>query len=227
MLRRTQEAMYPHLTMLAGLAEESLHHGASALAVNTTWKEQAHARLASFNPIEMARYGRIDAGVRRAFEGGDLNPSLVVSAIRHPQSFIETFDLDQVETRRLIEQMSAQLTRIRRTAEAGRATVMVASVPFGVYVSAPMFATWQNRYGFELDRRMLVSDSPDEAIRRAAAGAGLPFYTVMPAFRARQGVPLYFELDGHLDARGHRFYAEQLAPAVESAVRELPRRCAS
>ena len=226
-LHRVEDTLYPHLTMLAGLVDESLHHRPNALSVNTTWKEQAQAGLASLSPAEKARYRRIDAGIRRAFEAGDLNPALIVSAVRHPEYFLATFELDRPETQGLIREMSDQLGRIRRAAESERARAAVASVPFGIYVSPWMFDTWRTRYGFELDPRMLTSNSPDEAIRLAADGARLPVHMVTPAFRAWSGPPIYFELDGHPNAAGHRLYAQQLAPAVAATLRALPPPCRS
>jgi len=128
-----------------------LHHGPSALSVNTTWKDQAHTILGTFNLDERARYARIDPGVRVAFESGDLNPALVQSATRHSEHFTETFDLGRPETERLVKEMSRQLARIRAVAGAADAEVLVVSIPFGIYVSRAMFDTWRNRYAFELD----------------------------------------------------------------------------
>jgi lysophospholipase L1-like esterase len=224
-LNRIEATLYPHLSLLVGLAGGSLYHGPSALSVNTTWKEQAQAMLGKFSPGERARYERMDPAIRRAFESGDLNPALVQSAARRPQYFMETFDLDRPETRALVEEMSRQLTRIRRVAESAGADVLVVSVPFGLYVSQAMFNTWRTRYGFGLDRRMLTSDNADDAIRMAAEKARLPTEVATPAFRGRDAAPFYFELDGHLNALGHSFYAEQLAPAVGATLRARPRRC--
>ncbi len=224
-LHEVAVTLYPHLTLLVGLAEDSLHHGPSALSINTTWKEQAQATLGKFNPGERARYERMDPVIRKAFEAGDLNPALVQSATRRPDYFMETFDLDRLETKALVEEMARQLARIRRVGAAAGAEILVVSVPFGLYVSQPMFNTWRNRYGFELDPRMLTSDGADTAIRIAAEEAHLPMRVVTPAFRERNGAPFYFELDGHLNAYGHRFYAEQLTPAVGATLRALPRRC--
>jgi lysophospholipase L1-like esterase len=50
---------------------------------------------------------------------------------------------------------------------------------------------------------------------------------VTPAFRAWSGTPIYFELDGHPNAAGHRLYAQQLAPAVAATLRALPPPCRS
>jgi lysophospholipase L1-like esterase len=224
-LHQAHATLYPHLTLLVGLAEDSLRHGPSALSVNTTWKEQAKAILGKFNPVERARYERMDPVIRRAFEAGDLNPALVASAARHPEYFMETFDLGRPETKALVKEMSRQLARIRVVAASAGAEVLVVSIPFGHYVSQTMYDTRRNRYGFELDPRMLTSEGADDAIRIAAEGARLSTRVVTAAFRERDSAPLYFELDGHLNADGHRFYAEQLTPAVGATLRALPRRC--
>lgn len=193
--------------------------------MNTIWAEQVRDILAGLSPAERARYEQIDGAIRHAFEGGNLNPSIIPAAIRHPEYFIQTFDLERPQTQALVRLMSAQFSRILRSAAPIRAAVVVASVPFGIYVSRQQFDTWQKAFGFTLDRRMLTSSSPDDAIRQAAVAAGVPFFAFTQAFRAMDGAPLFFMLDGHFTASGHRLYAEQLTPVVAAALAALPIGC--
>ncbi len=195
--------------------------------INTVWAEQAHDALSGFNPAEKDRYDKIDFEVRRAFESGNLNPSIIPSAIRHPEYFIEVFDVRREETQALIKQMSAQFSRIRNAAESDGGGMIVASMPFSLYVNRQEFEVRQNKYGFILDREMLTSNSPDDEICQAADGAGVPFYSFTEAFRKMDGTPLFFRLDGHLNASGHRFYAEQLAPDIATKLKGLGGKCAS
>jgi len=223
LLLNVEETLYPHLVLLVSHALDQ-RHAASSLTINVTWREQAQAILAKLDPVQRARYARMDSAIRRAFEGGDLNPALVQSAVRRPETFLEVWEIDRPETRSLIATMASHLRRIRTSADRAWARVVVASIPMGLYVDPMMFATWRDRYGYELDPRMLTSPAADEAIRLAAQEAGLPMETVTEAFRQHTGRRLYFELDGHLDSGGHRLYAERLAPAIAAA---LPARCRS
>lgn len=172
----------------------------------------------------MARYSQLDGALRSVFEAGNLNPSLVMSALREPDYFKATFDLEAPETQRLIEEMSVQLARIRAASMSERADVVAVSVPFGLYVSEAMFRTWRDRYGFDLDPRMLTSSAADDAILSAAARAGVSGHAFTTAFRDHDGAPFFFGLDGHLTADGHRFYAEQLRAAI-TATLERRARC--
>ena len=220
MLDPIARTLYPHLTA----AFDSRTHRTSLL-VNSIWEEEARRVLADLNPAEQTKYKQIDSEILRAFESGNLNPSIIPSAIRHPEYFIETFDLEQPQTRESIQLMSTQFSRIHRSAATVKAAVMVVSAPFGLYVSRQQFDTRQNRLGFTLDRRMLTSSSPDDAIRLAAVGAGVPFFAFTQAFREKDGTPFHFELDGHFNASGNRFYAEQLTPAAAATLQTLREGC--
>jgi hypothetical protein len=121
--------------------------------------------------------------------------------------------------------MSAQFSRILRSAASVKAAVIIVSVPFGIYVSQQQFGIRQKGFGFTLDPLMLTSSSPDDAIRQAAVGAGVPFFAFTQAFRAMDDASLFFELDGHFTASGHRVYAEQLTPVVAAALKALPTSC--
>lgn len=92
------------------------------------------------------------------------------------------------------------------------------AVPFGVYLARRPFEI-RRKLGFELDEIVLVSNEMDEAIRLAATAAGLQFVAVTEKFRTAQtDPPLFFELDGHLTARGHRLFADSIAAAVRGAI---------
>jgi hypothetical protein len=98
------------------------------------------------------------------------------------------------------------------------ARVMAVAVPFGAYVARRNFET-RRLLGFQLDESVLTSNEMDEAIRLAAMAAGIPFVTVTEQFRkARPKPALFFELDGHLTASGHRLLADSITPAIREAL---------
>lgn len=217
--------LYPHLLTLVGRTEASLNRRENELSANATWKEQAERSLAQLGPNEKRRYGSLDGTIRRAFEAGELNPALVMLGVHHPEYYLRTFDLDIRDVGTMIERMSKEFTRIRRAGERRSARVIIVSVPFGLYVNPYMFNTWKERYGFILDRRMLTSDSADQAIQRAAERVGLQFFAVTQGFRRHKDAQFYFELDGHFTPRGHRFYAKELTPIVARELHDLSARC--
>lgn len=55
----------------------------------------------------------------------------------------------------------------------------------------------------------------------ACASSGLRVLDVTEAFRARADeAPLFFELDGHLNSRGHEIFAHLLTPLLERHLSE-------
>jgi lysophospholipase L1-like esterase len=220
------KAFYPHL--LALLASRNYRTAALGEAsVGPTWAEQVSLILAGFGTAEKAKYAQIDRVIRSNFESGNLNPSIIFSAIHRPDYFIEAFDLEQPHTQELVRKMSLQLSRIRDHAAQGKAEVVFVSVPFGLYVSQQQFDVRQKGFGFKLVSDMLSSSAPDEAIRRSALSARVPFLAFTEAFRkmGAAGTSLFFTFDGHFNASGHRAFAELLTPAVAATLNALPSSC--
>jgi hypothetical protein len=91
-------------------------------------------------------------------------------------------------------------------------------MPFSLYVSHEAYDV-RKQYGFLVDKQMLVSDSPDKAIRMASEKAGLPFVTVTEDFRKHEDVHLFFHFDTHLNAAGHQFLGEELTPIIEEQIK--------
>jgi hypothetical protein len=114
----------------------------------------------------------------------------------------------------LIHNMASCLTKIKSLAQERGAEVVVVAVPFGAYVAKRNFDI-RRMLGFQLDESALTSSEMDEAIRLAASQAGLVFISVTAQFRAtRPEPPLFFELDGHLTAHGHRLLADSIAGGI-------------
>ena len=204
---------YPNLLSLARTITQR------SPAINQEWQREAKSILAEFNADERRHFERLDKLVKHAFLTGELNPYLIHTAIKDPRYFLQTFDLTQSDVKILIDEMATQLHRIKAVAAQHNARVLVVAVPFGIYVSPIEFETWRE-YGFLVDDDMLVSDSPDQAIRMASQKVGLPFVTVTDRFREHRGAHFFYELDGHFDVSGHQFYADQLTPILNGMFTE-------
>jgi lysophospholipase L1-like esterase len=199
---------------IAGLITAMFHEQ----SVVTEWKNEQERILAQFNPEERRRYEALDEIVKHAFMTGGLNPALIEAAIKHRVSFSQTFDIDTPYVRFLIDEMAKQLSRIKKTSDQYKAKMVVVSLPFGIYVNQYTFETWR-RYGFHVDREMLVSDSPDRAIRLACEKAGVSFFTVTDSFRRHEDSHFFYNLDGHFNAAGHQFYARRLTPIISETIK--------
>lgn len=160
---------------------------------------------------ERARFDAFDDVVKEAFLSGNLNPYMIDLAMKSPNFYTLTFDLEDPWTQTCIRRAGTQFARIRHAAEEHGAQVVVVSIPEGVYVNHDALINMR-RMGYDIPGEVLGSDAPDEGIRQAAASAGLKFISVTEAFLAQQdNTELFFELDGHLSPAGHRLMAEALA----------------
>jgi hypothetical protein len=191
------------------------------VVVTEGWRRQAQLILSRLSPEERKRYDDLDDEIRNAFVSGRLNPALVQLTIKHSEYWLRTLDISQPEVQTLIDAMSDQLIRIKKVAEHYDAKVLVISIPMGIYVNNEAFAE-EKRFGFLLDRAMLVSHSEDLAIKMAADKAGLQFFSETDQFRQHEDAPFFFKLDGHLNAAGHRYYADQLTLSVSRTLGVAP-----
>jgi lysophospholipase L1-like esterase len=204
----------------ARLLVERIEPNVGAERVRQVMRAQARRLAESFRGPERARYEALDAGLRARYLAGDLNPYLLMLAVREPDRFLPSVSVDHPVTRRHIRNVTAQLRRIR--ACSGSRPLLVVSIPAPIYVNAEDYASAE-RLGFRLDTRMLVNDDADEAIRLAAAAVGLQTWTCTRELRgAASARRLYFPVDGHFNAEGHRLYADWVAPLVEIRAQGFP-----
>jgi hypothetical protein len=183
------------------------------------WKKQVQDFIGQMEPAERKKFEGLDPAIRTAYREGGLNPGLLFYSIRYSSFLLDACDLDAPATRGEIDEMTVALRRIGEVAGRWGAAVVVLSIPYGPYASEQQLEA-AGRLGFAVRPEMLTTEAPDESIARACRGAGLPFVSVLREFRrrARSG-SLYFPLDGHLNAAGHRAYAELAAPALRAYIR--------
>lgn len=192
----------------------------SRQSVNVEWKAQAERVLQTLTPEERARFDRLDQEVRERFKGGELNPDLLQGSLKRPDYFLETWDTGRPAVRAMISTMGQALTDIREVAASNHAEVVVVSIPYKVYASRRDLES-SRRLGLDVAPEMFTSNAAGEAVGAACSDAGLRMFDLTEAFRAQAAAePLFFELDGHLNPRGHEVFARLLTPALESYLSE-------
>jgi hypothetical protein len=166
------------------------------------------------DPGDRQRFDRLAPDVRRRYLDGELNPGLLVIALKEPGYYAELADgltpRLEARARALVDELGS----IRAAAAQQNATVIVVSVPNRAYVSAPDVANVA-RLGFETRAGMWDWDRPDDVTRNAAKAAGIDAVVVTAAFRQQcRAAPCYFEFDDHLLANGHRALGELLVGPI-------------
>jgi hypothetical protein len=200
--------MYPNLLRLLGRLPPRQQ------SLSGLWKSEAQAIVETFTPQERARFDGLDEQVKRAFRNGELNPSLIQTSVKLPRYFLDTFRADGPEAQSLVSAVAVSLADIKKVAGQYGCEVIVVSVPLKVYAGREDLESCR-RLGFELNDEMAESDSPDRAAEGACRIAGLKFISVTDDFRkAADATHLFYEMDGHFNASGHRVFAELLTPRL-------------
>lgn len=187
---------------------------------NIEWtRNTAQEFLQKMSPEEKARYDRIDPQVRAGFETGRFNPYMVDLALKAPEVYNATLNLEDSWFRGTISGVAHHLKIIADVAESVGAQTIVTPLPDGPYVNDH---AWRNvqKVGYTLPEGMVESDAPEKAVAIAAEEAGLPCLSVAAAFKQHRTEPdLYFPFDGHMSAKGHTLFAETIAPQVAAVVK--------
>jgi GDSL-like Lipase/Acylhydrolase family len=215
LLRSGLKATYPHLVDLGKTLRPRL---AGEKEATEPWKREVADLIRGLTAEERSRFERLDGEVKGMFARGELNPQMLLSGLRRPDEMQKTLALEDPTVCAPIQEISAQLRRIKGYAEGARGRVVVVSLPNGFFVSRAMLDSYA-RMGFAVDEANLATTKMDEASRRAAAGAGLAFFDVTDVFRqAERGRRLFFRYDGHFNPEGQRLFAASIEPFVTAAI---------
>ena len=214
-LKSSLKATYPHLVDLGKTLRSG---GAGEKEATQPWKQEVADLIGGLSAEERARFDRMDGEIKGLFVRGELNPYTLQAGLRRPEEMQQTLELENPAVCAGIQEMSAQLRRIKSYAEGAGAEVIVVSLPNGFFVSRTMLESYA-RMGFAASDDNLATKKMDEASRRAAAGNGLAFFEVTDVFRKAEAVrPLFFKYDGHFRPDGQRLFAASIEPFVTGAL---------
>lgn len=209
------------ITRLGEARRQEMPPQVSSEEDNRRWQENtARDFYEKMTAEEKAKFETIAPEVREAFFRGEFNPYMIDLALKNPRIYILPMNMEDPWIQQCVKNMGNQLIRIRRAAEQEGARVVVLSIPDGPYVNRHAFEAIR-QVGFETDANLMNARNADEGPRRAAALAGLPFFTVSDGFLQHAEDPdLFFRFDGHLSAKGHALLAALFAPQLEQYLKE-------
>lgn len=218
------QRLFPNTTNL--LASNAVRPGGQEPETVSATDAQAGQQLDArrmekrLTQTERQRFDQLSDTIKASFRAGKLNPAMIYYALKQPRYFLLTMEWNTTRGARVLDHMARQFTRIRTTADAVGANVLVVSAPYGPYVSERLYHRIQ-QFGYTLQPDVLNSSAPDAAIRSAAHAAQVPFKDVTTRFRSvALHTPLFYEIDGHFTPEGNRVYSRLLAPLVAAEVRK-------
>ncbi len=180
------------------------------------WQDQALELAAGYRGEKKKRFDAMGEAAREMFLKGQLNPGIVSMAMADPFYFAAPLETEEPAVQNALNAMENRLRAIRD--DAAGSLVVVMSIPLGAYVSRD---AWQSaaETGFATFPEMLRTTTPDDSLRNICDGAGIPFVSVTEQFRRQSGEELfYYTFDGHFNARGHEFFADQVLLFLEEQI---------
>lgn len=182
--------------------------------IRAVWRHQVRKLREAMTPEEAGRYEALDGDFKTMFEAGGLNPYLLQKLTKDPAFYSRVFDVESAPAVEARKEMARRIGEIAGQGKYEGADTLVVAVPAGMCVSRKAFDTWR-RLGFELSEDILQNDAGDALIREACEASALPLVSMTEKLRsASEGADLFFPHDGHLNAAGHRLFAEEVADAV-------------
>ena len=179
--------------------------------------ESANAAKAGFERLPQELWTRFDAleeSIKEAYFGGRLNAFMVLAGVACPYFYTSILELPENGFRVIVDRVHGHLARIERVARKNGAQVVATIVPSGAYTNKHQNKNLL-RLGFETTEEMLTADMPDRITQTACAETNIPCISVTPEFReSADDDGLYFPLDNHLSARGHKLFADLVAPKL-------------
>jgi len=216
LVKATMRYLFPHSREL--IKNYNAKSRTEKKLLRNTWRAQAKKLLSGYEKDQREKFEGLDHDVREMFLNGGLNPALVNIAVTNPRYFIEPLHTDSPDVQLALREMTRHFGEIQKAAQKTGTDVLVLSVPYGIYASERDLESRQ-RLGFSGFPGMLISSFPDEAIRVVSEKKSLPFFSVMDKFRVKAKTDnLFFEYDGHFNAKGHVVFAELLLSLFERCI---------
>jgi lysophospholipase L1-like esterase len=209
---RVAEAVFPNIVSLM-IGQAHLSGGAvPESAMRGTYRAQVAQMLTTLSPEQRERLNHIDRDAYQMWENGDLNPYVVLSAMKTPGYFVFTLHPEQPAVAAAVKRMADALRTIKAEADKVGATEVVVAEPYPAYVMADGFV---RKFGFDLPADANTATGPDDVIASASQMAHVQFASVLERFRhAEHQEDLFYRFDGHPTVAGQRLLAEGVASAV-------------
>jgi hypothetical protein len=114
--------------------------------------------------------------------------------------------------------IAAMLVRIRRISALYSGRAFSVLMPEGPFVNHAAITNW-SRLGYEMPSNLYGRELLEGIVQRASDKAGIRLLNLAPAFRQHaDDAGLFFVLDTHMTAAGHRLVAERLFEILQQEI---------
>lgn len=180
------------------------------VSIQTRWKNDAEKLLAELDESQLAKYRSFNETIRKDFENGMLNPSLIYESLLHPNMFRQAADTSDLLCKNGIVRLHDHLLELKFITESNGAK--------------PLFINMPNRpYGFPDELEPLTKlgfnvsgcDTLNSELPMAITSDDLEVPLLNPKFPQTKTHPFY-RYDGHWNAEGNRIFAKELINKLDS-----------
>lgn len=198
--RRYLKTFYPNL----------VNRFPTKVSIQEAWLKDAEALLSSLNDELKTKYQKLDENVRKQFEDGRLNPSLIYESLHHPNMFRVSVDTNNLLCKKAILRMHDHVVELQKIATENSAELMVISLPNQPYGFSNSLRPLQ-----ELGFDVTGCDTLDANIPFHSAMLGIPAQHINPTLETSTE-RLFYNYDGHWITTGNRTFAHALTAQLDT-----------
>ncbi len=179
---------------------------------NTTnqWREEVDIIQKSLTPSQKNKYESLSQDVRKAFEQGTLNPSLVLEGLRHPKMYINGVDTSNTVCGKAIIRLRDLLIQMKELTNKNDCDLLLVSIPCRPY-GFPSSLMPLTDLGFKVEGAdTLNAQLP---IELAVNQTGIPLASPFMQGNCQE---TFYHYDGHWNAAGNRIFAESLQAQLDT-----------
>lgn len=179
-------------------------------SIQTRWEKDAQNLLAELNESQLAKYRSFNETIRKDFENGMLNPSLIYESLHHPNMFRQAADTSDLLCKKGIVRLHDHLLELKFIAESNGAEPLFINMPNRPY-GVPDELEPLSELGFNVSG----CDTLNADLPMAITSNDLEVPLLNPKFPQTETSPFY-RYDGHWNAEGNRIFAKELINKLDS-----------
>ena len=177
-------------------------------SIKKRWLKEAKKLLNEFSENQTTKYQTLPTHIKKSFESGQLNPSMVYESLLHPNLFLEAADTSNSLCKKAIIRLRDHLQEIEKMAQENEAKTIVVSLPNRPYGSKSEIVPL-TELGFNVDGAdTLLGNLPTQL-----AVSQTEITTIYPSIKDDS---LFYKYDGHWNAEGNRIFAQELIKQLDS-----------